>query len=262
MSSTERPNSLAITSRPRPQANRPGEHWSSPSSGSDSPNLNDTTSTTHASYPYPNKQQTTPTNVYPYQGVNRLPSIPQGTPFYPPYSAVPYSSAAAAVPYHTTAALPYPAASAVPYSTASTAPYSAASTVPYSAVSTAPYSATSHTNPYQYPSVMNSSASAVPPGLESPSPFDAVKFPSPKPRHKKKAAMAKKPPLSRVSSDGKSRHSSGTSSNSPQSNDALQRQRSILDTPMGEEQDIHDPLMRYNPKEKTTYNDLEREFLR
>ena len=76
------------------------------------------------------------------------------------------------------------------------------------------------------------------------------------------ASSAKKPPVVRVSSGGRSRSLGATPQKSASADSLAQRQRSILDTPMGEEQDIHDPLMRYQPKEKTTYNELEREFLR
>jgi len=109
---------------------------------------------------------------------------------------------------------------------------------------------------------------AAPP-VEEPSPFD-VKFPSPKPRPSPSHLDSEQPPPLPKKTV---RFSNSPNFKLPPA--PFDTQRSLLDLNMGEEQDIHDPLVRYSPKKELATRDfgsssgatqldhiaLEREFL-
>ncbi|XP_076818975.1 uncharacterized protein LOC143464840 [Clavelina lepadiformis] len=249
----ERPSSLAITPRPRPSSARSLDlrSLSSPSSGSDSPIgtrrftdlqvLSDPTPT-NALVPLSvtpsapkvlpvapnvssalavtpsmsnvlpgtqNLSNVMPISLIPAKGVVAYPG--QYQPGYQQYMNLPLTNYHPAPPlFHTPLA---PATSMAPTSVATADPH---------ALKT-PVSQT----------------------VESPSPFD-VKFPSPTP-HSRISAQGindQPPPLPKKTV----RFSPQVVTNNYSVRSSFNSQRSLLDENMGEDTDIHDPLMRYSPK--------------
>ena len=231
----ERPNSLVISSRPRPlPRNNDPRSLSSPSSGSDSP-----VSATRLA-DFPKAQDPISANLYPGTLTPTVgPNLPALTP------ALGYNVGHALTPY--------------------------SSTTPRLAITGYPQPAP------QSPLVMRSNALQQPmlpaicaaPPVEEPSPFD-VKFPSPKPRPSPSHLDSEQPPPLPKKTV---RFSNSPNFKLPPA--PFDTQRSLLDLNMGEEQDIHDPLVRYSPKKELATRDfgsssgatqldhiaLEREFL-
>ena len=247
-SAVERPNSLAITPRPRPPSSRNAlVSLSSPSSGSESPSgirryHEVVTPSSGDCYSTPS---TTPrqTSTQKQSTSKALVPVVQGTT----YSTNPYSEG----PHRLNPGL---------YSMTNVT--SRSPSVPLR----------SHQRNQMHGSTPPMRGSPAAPVPEEPSPFDQVKFPPPS-NHNKLPQDGYHQPVTGKKSVRFSPQTAPTSG----SRISYQTQRSLLDENMGEEKDIHNPLLSMKPYQEQSrstnqyprkqtkpaydYAELEREFL-
>jgi len=242
----ERPNSLAITPRPRPTKNTKKVTLSSPSSGSESPGgirrFHDAvTPSSGDSYTTPSTTRHQ-TLVQKQNTSQALVPLVQGTT----YSTNPYSDG-----LHRLNPGLYPLSNVAARSP------------------NIPLRSHQRNQIHGSTSPLRGSPAATVP--EEPSPFDQVKFPPPS-NHNKLPPEGYQP-MAGKKSVRFTPHTGPISGNRT----SYQTQRSLLDENMGEEKDIHDPLLSTKPRQEQSktdhkqaskeaepaydYAELEREFL-